>query len=84
MDPSTGLGFITSHGLHEYDVKTLGSPSCRKLENAIFSPHARSLVYKGWLIRDSFQRILDLLEIILRDEVWSLFRVRVALVSFKG
>ena len=28
----------------------------------------RSLVYKGWLIRDAFQRLLDILEI-LRDEV---------------
>ena len=28
----------------------------------------RSLIYKKWLIRDAFQRLLDLLEI-LRDEV---------------
>ena len=28
-----------------------------------------SLIYKGWLIRDAFQRLLDLLEI-LRDEIY--------------
>ena len=35
---------------------------------SILSPSTRSLVYKGWLIRDAFQRLLDLFEI-LRDEV---------------
>ena len=37
-------------------------------QGPVHGPYTRSLVYKGWLIRDAFQRLLDLLEI-LRDEV---------------
>ena len=36
---STGLGFITSHRLREYEAKKLLSPACSRLENAIVSPH---------------------------------------------
>ena len=46
---------ILKAGLHNNQPKY--SKSC-----------TRSLVYKGWLMRDAFQRLLDLLEI-LRDEV---------------
>ena len=43
-----------------------------RISNPLLTPSGisstHSLVYKGWLIRDAFQRLLDLLEI-LRDEV---------------
>ena len=35
----TGLGYITSHRLCESEMKRLRSPSCSRLENAIFSTH---------------------------------------------
>ena len=36
-DPScNGAGNITSHRLREYEVKKLGSPACRRLENVLF------------------------------------------------
>ena len=37
--PCTGLGFIISHWLCEYEVKNLRSPACSRIKNAIFSPH---------------------------------------------
>ena len=37
-DVCTGLGFITSNRLREYEVKKLRSPACSRLENAIFLP----------------------------------------------
>ena len=39
VEVSTGLLFITSHQLREYEVKELRSPACCRQENAISSPH---------------------------------------------
>ena len=42
-DVCTGLGFITSHRLREYEVKKLHSSACSRLENAIFSPNIHAI-----------------------------------------
>ena len=38
----TGLGYITSHRLREYEIKKLRSPACCRQENEIFSPHSHA------------------------------------------
>ena len=56
------------HGHRCYEQQLPLSNLTTTLLGTSYQPATRSLVYKGWLIRDAFQRLLDLLEI-LRDEV---------------
>ena len=41
-----------------------------EMRKTVWATHrygTRSLVYKGWLIRDAFQRLLDLLELLVYE-----------------